>query len=56
MSDLYKPGEDNLPSGEYREVENDGSYIENGRIVSIDFGDKLPPTGKKGRRWVKEDK
>ena len=36
MSDLYKPGTDNLPAGEYREVENDGSYIENGRLVNID--------------------
>ena len=55
MSDLYKPGTDNLPAGEYREVEKDGSYIENGRIVNINSGDRLPPTGKKVRRWIKED-
>ena len=55
MNDLYKPGTGNLPAGEYREVENDGSYIENGRLVNIDQGDRLPPTGAKGRRWVKED-
>ena len=55
MSELYKPGSDNLPSGEYREVEQDGSYIKEGRIVNIEQGDRLPPTSKKGRRWIKEE-
>ena len=54
MSDtLYKPGTDNVPSGEYKEVGPRGGAISDGRQVSIDSGDRLPPTQEKGRKWTR---
>lgn len=48
---LHKPGTDNLPAGEYREVGPRGGSVPNPRQVSIDRGDRLPPTQEKGRKW-----
>lgn len=52
-NNLYKPGTDNLPPGEYREVGPRGGEVPKARQVSIDPGDKLPPTQEKGRNWKK---
>lgn len=49
---LYKPGEDNKPSGSYVEVGPRGGEVHNPRHVSIDSGDRLPPTQEPGRRWT----
>ena len=48
---LYKPGTDNLPGGEYKEVGPRGGELPHGRQVSIDPGARLPPTQEKGRKW-----
>lgn len=48
---LFKPGTDNLPKGTYLEVGSRGGAIPNARIVSIDQGDRLPPTQEKKRKW-----
>lgn len=48
---LYKPGEDNRPAGEYKEVGPRGGNVQKPRQVSIDRGDRLPPTQEKGRKW-----
>ncbi len=53
MSDLIKPGTDNKPSGEYKEVGPRGGEVKNPRIVTIDPGDRLPPTQEKARKWKK---
>lgn len=50
---LYKPGEDNKPRGEYREVGPRGGQVPRPRQVTIDPGDRLPPTQEPGRRWEK---
>ena len=49
---LYKPGEDNKPAGEYIEVGPRGGQVDCPRQVSIDLGDRLPPTQESGRRWT----
>lgn len=54
MSKTYKPGEDNKPSGTYKEVGPRGGNINNPRIVNIDKGDRLPPTQKPGNKWKKK--
>lgn len=51
-----KPGTDNRPAGRYKEVGPRGGYVPNGRIVQIDQGDKLPPTGKPRNGWVRINK
>lgn len=48
---LYKPGEDNRPKGEYLEVGPRGGVVPDARQVTIDPGDRLPPTQEKGRKW-----
>ena len=48
---LYKPGTDNVPSGEYLEVGPYGENIPNPRQVTIDYGDRLPPTQEPGNLW-----
>lgn len=48
---LRKPGEDNVPQGEYAERGPRGGIIPDGRQVTIDPGDRLPPTQEKGRTW-----
>lgn len=50
---LYKPGEDNKPRGEYIEVGPRGGQVSHPRQVTIDPGDRLPPTQESGRRWRK---
>lgn len=52
--ELHKPGTDNLPSGEYLEVGPRGGTVPKPRQVTIDPGDRLPPTQEKGRNWVKK--
>ncbi|GLC87520.1 hypothetical protein LYSBPC_06470 [Lysinibacillus piscis] len=54
MSDLIKPGTDNQPTGTYIEVGPRGGQVPNARIVKIDYGDRLPPTQKKGNLWKKK--
>lgn len=52
MSDkLFKPGTDNRPKGEYKEVGPRGGEVKGGRQVTIGTGDRLPPTQEKGRKW-----
>lgn len=50
---LYKPGEDDRPRGEYIEVGPRGGQVSHPRQVTIDPGDRLPPTQESGRRWRK---
>ena len=52
--ELYKPGMDNLPSGKYKEVGPRGGKVDKPREITIDSGDRLPPTQKKGNRWEKQ--
>lgn len=54
MADLKKPGMDNQPSGKYKEVGPRGGDVKNPRIVSIDPGDRLPPTQQPGHKWQKK--
>ena len=49
---LYKPGEDNKPRGEYVEVGPRGGQVHDPRQVTIDPGDRLPPTQKPGNEWT----
>lgn len=54
MSDeLFKPGTDNVRAGEYKEVGSRGGSVKNPRQVTIDKGDRLPPTQEKGHKWKK---
>ena len=50
---LYKPGEDNKPAGDYIEVGPRGGQVNDPRIVSIDPGDRLPPTSEPKHKWKK---
>lgn len=54
MAKLIKPGTDNQPAGKYQEVGPLGGKVSNGRTCTIEQGDRLPPTQKKGRKWVKK--
>lgn len=54
MKKLYKPGEDNRPSGKYHEVGPRGGTVKDPRVITIDPGDRLPPTQQPGRKWSKE--
>ena len=56
MSKLRKPGEDNVPAGEYLERGPQGGKVPKARQVTIDPGDRLPPTQEKGRTWEKVPK
>ncbi len=49
---LYNPGTDNLPAGEYVEVGPRGGKIDNARQVTINKGDRLPPTSEEGHKWM----
>ncbi len=53
MTKLVKPGTDNEPKGKYKEVGPRGGEVPKPRVVSIDPGDRLPPTQEKGRKWKK---
>ena len=50
-SELFKPGEDNRPAGEYIEVDARGSTVADARQVTIQSGDRLPPTQQSGHFW-----
>lgn len=54
MSDLFKPGTDNRPAGEYVEVGPRGGQVNDPRQVTIDPGDRLPPTQESGHKWQKK--
>ncbi len=49
---MYTPGTDNLPPGEYLEIGPRGGKVENARQVTINKGDRLPPTQVKGYKWT----
>ena len=51
--ELFKPGTDNVRAGEYKEVGSRGGSVKNPRQVTIDKGDRLPPTQEKGHKWKK---
>lgn len=53
MGKVYKPGEDNKPSGAYHETGVNGGKLKTGKTVHIDPGDRLPPTTKPGHGWTK---
>lgn len=48
---LHKPGEDNVRPGEWLEVGPRGGEVSKPRQVTIDSGDRLPPTQEGGRKW-----
>lgn len=54
MGKLHKPGEDNQPAGKYKEVGPQGGTIIKPKTVTIDPGDRLPPTQKPGNKWEKK--
>ncbi|WP_249870788.1 YjzC family protein [Oceanobacillus saliphilus] len=54
MANLKKPGTDNQPAGKYKEVGPRGGQVNNPRVVTINSGDRLPPTQEKGRKWTKK--
>lgn len=49
--DLHNPGEDNQRPGEWVERGPRGGAVDDARQVSIDWGDRLPPTQEPGRTW-----
>lgn len=53
MANIYKPGTDNRPAGNYTEVGPRGGKVNDPREVHIDKGDRLPPTQKPGNKWKK---
>ena len=54
MNKLHKPGEDNQKPGKYGEVGPRGGAVKNPRTVTIDPGDRLPPTQEEGHKWKKK--
>jgi hypothetical protein len=54
MGNLIKPGTDNQSPGKYKEVGPRGGEVKNPRVVTIDSGDRLPPTQEKGNKWTKK--
>ncbi len=48
---IYKPGEQGAPAGEYIEVGPRGGSANNARQISINDGDRLPPTQESGNMW-----
>ncbi|MBB5183801.1 YjzC family protein [Catenisphaera adipataccumulans] len=50
---LIKPGTDNQPKGSYEEVGPKGGKVRGGHHATLDPGDRLPPTSKKGNLWKK---
>lgn len=53
MVKLIKPGKDNQKPGKYIEVGPRGGQVSDPRIVTIDYGDRLPPTQDPGHCWKK---
>lgn len=54
MSQPIKPGTDNQRPGKYHEVGPRGGNVKNGHTATIQQGDRLPPTTKKGNGWAKK--
>ncbi|MEA4875298.1 YjzC family protein [Anaerorhabdus sp.] len=54
MTKLIKPGTDNQPKGKYKEVGPQDGSVNKPRTVTIDNGDRLPPTQKPGNKWIKK--
>lgn len=54
MSNLIKPGTDNQQPGKYHEVGPRGGSVSKPKHATIDPGDRLPPTTKKGNKWTKQ--
>lgn len=54
LANLYKPGTDNVPPGEYIECGPQGGSVSNARVVTIGAGDRLPPTQEPNRMWKKQ--
>jgi hypothetical protein len=54
MPNLYKPGQDNKPSGNYKEVGPNGGNVPHGHHAHISPGGRLPPTSKSGDKWEKK--
>ncbi|AOT56587.1 YjzC family protein [Weissella soli] len=52
MSKIIKPGSDNQRPGSYHEVGPRGGSVPDGHNATIDSGDRLPPTTKKGNGWM----
>ena len=50
----YKPGTDNVPAGNYKEIGPKGGKVPNGHGATIGPGDRLPPTSKPGNVWIKK--
>jgi len=51
MPNRKKPGEIADKPGEYGERGSRGGKVPNPRQVTVDRGEKLPPTQKPGRTW-----
>lgn len=51
MAPLLKPGMDNQRPGKYKEVGPRGGEVTDPRVVTIDPGDRLPPTQEPGHKW-----
>ena len=51
---IINPGVDNQPAGKYGEVGPRGGKVANPRTVTIDPGDRLPPTQQPGHKWTKK--
>ena len=49
-----KPGTDNQKPGTQIEVGPRGGHVSGGREVNIGRGDRLPPTQKPNRGWVRK--
>jgi hypothetical protein len=53
MSNLFKPGTSNAPSGTYLEVGPNGESINDARVVNLEDGDIIPLPQSKGNKWLK---
>lgn len=51
MNKYIKPGTDNQQPGTYVEVGPNGEKVKDARTVTIEQGDRLPATSKKGNMW-----
>ena len=54
VNKVIKPGTDNQNPGTYIEVGPYGGQVNKPRVVTIDKGDRLPPTKKPGNGWKKK--
>ncbi len=48
---LFNPGTDNQSAGDYIETDESGNVIEPERIITIEAGDRLPPTRDPNNKW-----